>query len=59
MKLADCGMSVSETARQLYMHRNTVIYHVEKIKRTTGKDPRSFYDLYDLIKIIDNEKERY
>ena len=52
LKLADCSMSVSEVARQLYMHRNTVVYHVEKIKRATGKDPRSFYDLWDLVQTI-------
>lgn len=52
LKLADCGMSISETARQLYMHRNTVVYHVEKIKRATGKDPRNFYDLWELTQLV-------
>lgn len=51
LKLADCNMSVSETARQMFMHRNTIVYHAEKIKRNTGKDPLNFYDLHELVQI--------
>ena len=36
------GMNVSETARSLYMHRNTLIYRLNKIKKTTGLDIRVF-----------------
>ncbi len=38
----DNGMNVSETARKLYMHRNTLIYRLNKIKKTTGIDLRNF-----------------
>lgn len=36
------GMNVSETARNLYMHRNTLIYRLKKIRDETGLDIRNF-----------------
>ena len=46
MLAADCffenGMNISETARKLYMHRNTLIYRLNKIQNTTGIDLRNF-----------------
>jgi len=36
------NLNVSETARELYMHRNTLVYHLEKLERTTGLDIRRF-----------------
>ncbi len=36
------GMNVSETARKLYMHRNTLIYRLNKIRKVTGLDIRVF-----------------
>ena len=46
MRTVDCffenGMNVSETARRLYMHRNTLIYRLNKIQKTTGMDLRNF-----------------
>ena len=36
------GMNVSETARKLYMHRNTLIYRLNKIQKATGIDLRNF-----------------
>ena len=35
-------MNVSETARVLYMHRNTLIYRLNKISNETGLDLRKF-----------------
>lgn len=37
-----CGMNVSETARNLYMHRNTLMYRLNAIKRRTGLDLKDF-----------------
>lgn len=45
------SMNVGEVARQLFMHRNIVTYHLDKVKRQTGLDPRRFYDLVELVKI--------
>lgn len=36
------GMNVSEAARELYMHRNTLIYRLNAIRRKTGLDLRNF-----------------
>ena len=38
----DNGLNISETARQLYVHRNTLIYRLEKIEKTIGLDIRNF-----------------
>jgi carbohydrate diacid regulator len=36
------NLNVSETARKMYMHRNTLIYRVNKIKRITGLNVSNF-----------------
>ena len=38
------GLNLSETARDLFMHRNTLVYHLEKIQKKTGLDVRRFDD---------------
>ncbi|MBO4413932.1 MAG: helix-turn-helix domain-containing protein [Clostridia bacterium] len=38
----DNGLNVSETARSIFVHRNTLLYRIEKIKRVTGLDIRTF-----------------
>ena len=39
-----CSLNISAAARELYMHRNTMMYRLDKIKRSTGLDIRSFAD---------------
>ena len=38
------NLNISETARQLYVHRNTLVYRLEKIQKLTGLDVRVFDD---------------
>ena len=38
------NLNVSETARKLYVHRNTLVYRLEKIEKKTGLDVRKFDD---------------
>ena len=38
------NLNVSETARQLYVHRNTLVYRLEKLQKSTGLDIRCFDD---------------
>ena len=38
------NLNISETARQMYLHRNTLGYRLEKIMKTTGLDVRKFED---------------
>ena len=40
----NCNLNVSEAARKLYLHRNTMIYRLDKIQRATGLNIRSFSD---------------
>ncbi len=40
----NCGLSISDAAKVLYVHRNTLIYRLDKIYRETGYDLRSFKD---------------
>lgn len=40
----DCGLSIAECARKLYLHRNTLIYRLDKIQQQTGLDIRRFED---------------
>ncbi len=40
----DNNLNISETARQLYIHRNTLVYRLEKIHKKTGLDVRIFDD---------------
>ena len=38
------NLNVSETSRKLFVHRNTLVYRLEKIKKFTGLDLREFDD---------------
>lgn len=38
------NLNVSETARQLYVHRNTLVYRIERIQESTGLNLRNFDD---------------
>ena len=38
------NLNVSETSRKLFVHRNTLVYRLEKIKKITGLDLRQFED---------------
>lgn len=40
----DNNLNISETSRQLYIHRNTLVYRLEKIQKKTGLDVRVFDD---------------
>ncbi len=43
-KFFENSLNLSETARQLYIHRNTLVYRLDKIQRITGLDLRAFDD---------------
>jgi carbohydrate diacid regulator len=38
------NLNISETARQMYLHRNTLVYRIEKVLKITGLDLRNFDD---------------
>lgn len=43
-KFFELNLNLSETSRQLYLHRNTLAYRLEKIQKATGLDIRYFED---------------
>lgn len=51
-KLLSCNLNISEAARNLYIHRNTLLYRLEKIKTLTGLDIKRFDDAFIFRTII-------
>ena len=43
-KFFENNLNVSETSRQLFVHRNTLVYRIEKLQKSTGLDIRTFDD---------------
>ena len=46
------SFSVSNTARALFIHKNTLLYRVDRLQRLTGYDLRSFRDAITLYLMI-------
>ena len=43
-KFFENNVNISETARELYVHRNTLVYRLERIEKVLGLDIRTFED---------------
>ena len=43
-KFFENSLNLSETARQIYIHRNTLVYRLDKVQRVIGLDLRAFDD---------------
>ncbi len=57
--LFDNNLSIGDASKQIYIHRNTMVYRIEKIQRLIGLDIRNFDDamtLRALIILYDNIK---
>ncbi len=54
--LFENNLNISETARGLYMHRNTLVYKLEKVQKITGLDVRAFEDamLFKIAMMVSN-----
>ena len=46
------NLNISRTAKELFMHRNTLIYRLDKIRKSTGLDATSFDDAVTLRMIL-------
>ncbi len=55
--LADHNMNAHAVARALYVHPNTVDYHVGRVKRITGLNAKVFHDLVELLERIEADDE--
>ena len=47
-KFFDNNLSITKTAKALYVHRNTLLYRLENIKKITGLDPKIIDDAIQL-----------
>ena len=50
-------LNLSTTARELFIHRNTLIYRMDKVRKATGLDLRKFEDAA-VFRLIMNFTER-
>ena len=55
-KFFENNLNVSETSRKLYVHRNTLVYRLEKIKKITGLDLREFRSRHRVQGRYDGQK---
>ncbi len=55
-KFLENSLNISDTARKLYVHRNTLIYRINKIQNITGLDLRSFKDAVIFNIILSGKK---
>lgn len=52
MNFLECNLNISETARKLYIHRNTLIYRLDKIQKDTGFNLRIFKDALEFYLLL-------
>lgn len=52
---AAADMVLAAAARRVYMHPNSVLYNLKKVKVLTGKDPRVFCQLNELLHALRKE----
>lgn len=52
MYFLECNLNISETARKLYIHRNTLIYRLDKIQKDTGFNLRIFRDALEFYLLL-------
>ncbi len=50
--MAECDLNVSKAANALYMHRNTLLYKLDRLQDLKQIDLRTFYDEYLLVKLL-------
>lgn len=56
LQMCEYDMNVSKVARVMYVHRNTVVYHIEKIREETNLGPMRFNDLVKLREMVIDEQ---
>ena len=58
-EILKCDLSLTKAAKNLYIHRNTLMYRIEKIKKETGFDIRNFKEATFLYILYMNSKVNY
>ncbi|MGM9969730.1 MAG: helix-turn-helix domain-containing protein [Anaeroplasma sp.] len=49
---AECDLNISKASKTLYVHRNTMLYKLDKLYSLTGFDLRCFKDAYILYSLV-------
>ncbi|MER2227006.1 MAG: sugar diacid recognition domain-containing protein [Carnobacterium sp.] len=49
ISFAQNNKSINDTSLELHIHRNTLNYRIQKIEESTGKNPRVWYELWELF----------
>lgn len=57
LTLAECSMNVAATAKAMQVKRHEVDAWIKQIQDKTGRDPRAFFDLVELMDIIHGWRE--
>jgi carbohydrate diacid regulator len=52
---AENDMTILRTAKEGFLHYNTVKYRLNRVKEKTGLDPHKFYDLMKLVQMAEKE----
>ena len=57
-KFFENSLNLSETARQLYIHRNTLVYRLDKVQKALGLDLRNFHDAvtFKIMMMLEKQK---
>ena len=53
LAFAENNMNIVKAAKKMYVHRNTIVYRIDKIRKETGLNAKSFYDLAKLVKMVE------
>ena len=54
LEFLDNNLNISETSRKLFMHRNTLMYRLDKVENSTGLNIKNFSDAvtFKLITVL-------
>lgn len=47
--LAESNLNAAQTAKKMNCHKNTIRYHINRIKKETGSNPRNFSEMCKLL----------
>lgn len=50
--MSECDMKVYAVADKLHYSRQAIGYHLGRIRRLTGLNPKGFFDLQELLKMV-------
>lgn len=57
LAIAEASMNITKACEIYPLAQPSMYYQIKRIKELTGKDPRNFYDLCDLVRYAKRERE--